>query len=294
MADGAVLNSGKSVFDILPLCLIAANVHYSMFGKFLISLLPQPQLQDSTSHYRLYGKFVEGSSPFFMDCKGENVQSEGVQYDNGNTGHLSSDNGSKSEGKKNTGREGKNGSSKEDEDNAGGEDEDGSSGKDEDDASSKDQNNTGGENKDDNSGKSENNNDGEGEDNASRNGATLNMKLRVEDGDKTSNLARIVAGKLGICYITNVLVDIPAHDTITSNYPIVPLVVPMVPLISRSTALSNTVSSFLTCDYLAPSLFVFLVSGLSAFPQLGLSIILLISFDAFSPNFSLALIVDNL
>ena len=106
-ADWAALDSGRTASDVSLARLAAANVHYGAFGELLEGPPPRPQLRDSTSHYGPYGELVERSCPLLVGSKDEeNVKSGGAERDNGDAGHLSSDDGSESEGEDDAGEEG--------------------------------------------------------------------------------------------------------------------------------------------------------------------------------------------
>lgn len=267
------MDSSNHALDVSLNRFAAANIHYDVFGKLLESPLSWPQFRDNTSYYRLFSKLIEGFSPLFIGCKGEDVKLGGAQHNDSNTGYLSSNNNSKSEDKNDTSRENKNDSgrkgeddaSREDEENSGRKGEDGFSEKDKDDAGGEFEDNAGGKDKDNNNKEGENDNGGQDKDDVDENGEILNMKSRVGNGNKTSNLGEIADGKLAFCYIANVLVDIFVYVTITFNYPAVSLVVSVIPLITGITALGCAAPSFPAFGCPIFGLFIFFVPGLPTF-----------------------------
>lgn len=212
-----------------------------------------------------------------MGCKNEDITLGGVQHDNNNSSYLSSDNNSKSECENNAGKKG--------EDNAGK--------KDKNNADKKSKNNIDKKGEDNTSGKSEDDNDEKSENDIGRNGETLNIKLKLRDGDEISNLGEIAADKLVFCFIANLLVDIPVHGTVILDYFIISLIVILISLVSGFFILSSTAPGFPASDYpiLGPPFL--LVLGLPAFPLLSLSVIPLVNLDDFFHNLFFAFIVNG-
>lgn len=171
---------------------------------------------------------MEGSCPLFVGYKSEDVKSRGAQRDNGDTGYLSSDNSSESRGEDDADGKGKVDSGRKGEYDADEEGENGSGKEGEDDTGGKGENNVGGEGEDNDGREGENNDSGQSEDDAGGNGEILNVKLRVKNGDKTSNLGEIAASKLAFCCIANSLVDTSVYVIVAPDHFIVSLVVPVV------------------------------------------------------------------
>lgn len=105
----------------------------------------------------------------------------------------------------------------------------------------------------------------QGENDVGKNSEILNMKLRIKDGDKILNLGEIIADRLVFYCIANSFVNTPTRGTIASDYLAIPLVVPLVPIVSSFSALGSTAPDFLTliCLSFGPS--IFLISSLPTF-----------------------------
>lgn len=118
------------------------------------------------------------------------------------------------------------------------------------------------------------------------------MKLRVEDVDEKSNLGRIVAGKLAVCCITNLLVDIPALSTLAPDYLIIPLIVFLVFPASGFSALSCANLDFPTPNYPASDFFTLFIVSWPLFPCFDFSIVSLVGLNAFLYAFSTTPLID--
>lgn len=182
---------------------------------------------------------------------------------------MFSHNSSESKGKNNIGKKHEKNTSRKSENNVGGE------GK----------NNGGGENKDNNGRKSENN--------AYKNGKTLNVKLKIGEVVKKLNLDEIVAGKLTFGCIAKSLVDIPIYNTITLDHIVVPLIIPLVLLVSGFFAFSNTTSDFPNSGYPALGPLFFLIPSSPTFFRLSSFVVPLVALDAFLHDPYLAFLVDG-
>lgn len=121
----------------------------------------------------------------------------------------------------------------------------------------------------------------------------MNVKLRVGDSDKILNLGEIVADKLAFYYIANLLNNIPVHGTIASDYPVIFLVILVVPSLSGFFNLGSAALGFPAPGCFAPDLFVLLIPGSPAFPWLGSFVVPLVSLDAFCHDPFLTLFVDS-
>lgn len=119
------------------------------------------------------------------------------------------------------------------------------------------------------------------------------MKSRIGDGDETSNLGEITTSKLVFSYIANSIVNILAYGNVALDYHDVPLVVFVVPAISRFSALGSAALGFLVPHCPASDLLVLSLPSSPAFSWLNSSIIPLVILDVFFLYSSLTLIVND-
>lgn len=93
----------------------------------------------------------------------------------------------------------------------------------------------------------------------------MNTKSRLGNSDETLNLGKIAVSKLFFYYIANLLVDIPAHNTVAPDHLTISLVIPIVFLIFGFSALSSAALGFLAFGCSVFGLSIFFIPGLPAF-----------------------------
>lgn len=158
---------------------------------------------------------------------------------------------------------------------------------------SKGKNNAGREDKDNAGQENNNNTSGEGENNTGGNNKTLNIKLRIKNLDKKSNLGEISASKLALDHFAYLLIDTFILNTVFSDYFTIPLIISLIFFVSGSFAFDCVTSCFLVPSALHFVFFAFFIIGLPIFPCFGFFIIFLINLNTFFYNLFITFLVDG-